>query len=110
MAAPSCWYDYGSFGPLDAIVKFNAKIFVTLHPAVLDPAGTAVREALNQLAAQEAGAQPPVQTLAARIGKYMELTLEAPDAATATAYAEQACDRLLANPVIETYRVEIVAP
>lgn len=96
-------------------MKFNAKIFVTLHPAVLDPAGTAVREALNQLAEPPEGSSPeapspPVQTLAARIGKYMELTLEAPDAATATAYAEQACDRLLANPVIETYRVEIVAP
>ncbi len=85
-------------------MKFNAKIFVTLHPAVLDPAGTAVREALNQLEAPH-----PVQTLDVRIGKYIEVTLDAPDAATATAYAEQACDRLLANPVIETYRVEVMA-
>ncbi len=88
-------------------MKFNAKIFVTLHPAVLDPAGTAVREALNQLEAQER--HSPVQTLAVRIGKYIEVTLEAPDAAAATAHAEQACDRLLANPVIETYRVEVTA-
>ncbi|NJK60044.1 MAG: phosphoribosylformylglycinamidine synthase subunit PurS [Oscillatoriales cyanobacterium SM2_1_8] len=101
--------------PVPTTVKFNAKIFVTLHPAVLDPAGTAVRDALNQLASEnppetkDAPIQTPIQTLEARIGKYIELTLEAPDATAATAHATQACDQLLANPVIETYRVEVTA-
>jgi phosphoribosylformylglycinamidine synthase len=45
-----------------------------------------------------------------RIGKAVDVELEAPDQATAQAQLEQLSDRLLANPVIENWQLEIVAP
>jgi phosphoribosylformylglycinamidine synthase subunit PurS len=66
---------------------------------VLDPAGEATRAAASRLGV--AG----VRTL--RIGKAVELELEAPDRATAQAQLEQLSDRLLANPVIENWTLEI---
>lgn len=42
-----------------------------------------------------------------RIGKYIEVTLNAADEATAKQQLDEMCDRLLANPVIENYRFEI---
>ena len=44
----------------------------------------------------------------ARVGKVIDLELEAADEATAKAEVEQMCERLLANPLIESYEVEIV--
>jgi phosphoribosylformylglycinamidine synthase subunit PurS len=67
---------------------------------VLDPAGEATRAAASRLGV--AG----VRTL--RIGKAVELELEAPDRATAQAQLEQLSDRLLANPVIENWTLEIM--
>jgi phosphoribosylformylglycinamidine synthase len=67
---------------------------------VLDPAGEATRAAASRLGV--AG----VRTL--RIGKAVELELEAPDRATAQAQLEQLSDRLLANPVIENWTLEIL--
>jgi phosphoribosylformylglycinamidine synthase len=49
-----------------------------------------------------------VQTL--RIGKAIELQLEAPDRATALSQLEHLSDRLLANPVIEDWQLEILDP
>lgn len=67
---------------------------------MLDPAGEATRAAASRLGV--AG----VRTL--RIGKAVELELEAPDRATAQAQLEQLSDRLLANPVIENWTLEIL--
>ena len=78
--------------------QFQAKIYVTLRPSVLDPAGTAVESGLKQLGYQAQGV---------RIGKYIELSLEASDEAEARTQLDQMCDRLLANPVIENYRFEL---
>jgi phosphoribosylformylglycinamidine synthase len=44
-----------------------------------------------------------------RIGKSIRLTVEAPDAAAAAAQVDEMCRRLLANPVIEAFTVEVVA-
>jgi phosphoribosylformylglycinamidine synthase len=44
-----------------------------------------------------------------RIGKYIELTLEAETEAAASQQLDRMCDQLLANPVIERYRVELQA-
>ena len=78
--------------------KYQAKIHVTLRPSVLDPAGVAVKSGLEQLGHS-------VDSV--RIGKYIELSLDAPDADTARTQVDSMCDRLLANPVIENYSIEI---
>lgn len=80
---------------------YQAQIFVTLRPSVLDPAGTAVQSGLHHL-----GFSSVDQV---RIGKYVELTLEATDEDDAKSQLDRMCDQLLANPVIENYRFELSA-
>ena len=84
-------------------MKFQARVFVTLRPSVLDPAGTAIKSALNQ--DQKIGGA--VESV--RIGKYVEISLEAADRTAASLQLDQICDRIFANPVIEEYRFEIEA-
>lgn len=81
--------------------QYQAQIYVTLRPSVLDPAGTAVQSGLVQMGYEN------VEQI--RIGKYIELMLQATDEATAREQLEQICDRLLANPVIENYRFDLMA-
>lgn len=81
-------------------MKYLARIHITLKPGVLDPQGTAVHKALQAL---EFGGVEDV-----RIGKYMEIRLEAPDRGTADAKVEEMCRRLLANLVIENYAYQVV--
>lgn len=76
-----------------------ARVFVTLKPGVLDPAGKAVERSLQTLGYREVGA--------VRLGKYIELHLEDQDPAQAKARVEEMCRKLLANTVVENYRVEI---
>ncbi len=78
---------------------YQAKIYVTLRPSVLDPAGTAVQTGFEQLGYDNVG---PI-----RIGKYIELTVSADDEATASQQVDRMCDQLLANPVIENYRFDL---
>jgi phosphoribosylformylglycinamidine synthase PurS subunit len=80
---------------------YQAQIYVTLRPSVLDPAGTAVQAGLHHMG------YPTVEQV--RIGKYIELTLTAADEATARQQLDQMCDQLLANPVIENYRIDLKA-
>ena len=79
---------------------YQARVLVSLRPSVLDPAGEATRAAASRLGVSG------VRRL--RIGKAVELEIEAPDRATAQAQLEQLSDRLLANPVIENWQLEIV--
>ncbi len=79
--------------------NYQAQIYVTLRPSVLDPAGTAVRSGIQHLGYDN------VEQV--RIGKYIELTLNATDEAQARTQLDQICDSLLANPVIEIYRFEL---
>jgi phosphoribosylformylglycinamidine synthase subunit PurS len=85
-------------------MKFKAKIFVTLRPSVLDPAGTAVKSALDQL---DLIGETDRHVESVRIGKYIETIFNTEDRESAIAYMHLACDRLLANPVIETYTFEL---
>jgi len=85
--------------PPTALQTYQAQIYVTLRPSVLDPAGTAVQTGLSQM-----GYDGVEQV---RIGKYIELRLSAADRATAEAQLHVICDQLLANPVIENYRFEL---
>jgi phosphoribosylformylglycinamidine synthase len=79
-----------------------ARVQVSLRPSVLDPAGEATRAAAARLGVDG------VRKL--RIGKAIELELEAPDRATAQSQLELLSDRLLANPVIENWRLDIQEP
>lgn len=79
---------------------YQARVLVSLRPSVLDPAGEATRAAASRLGVGG------VRRL--RIGKAIELELDAPDRATAEAQLEQLSDRLLANPVIENWTLEIL--
>ena len=79
--------------------KYQAQIYVTLRPSVLDPAGTAVQSGLKHM-----GYDTIEQV---RIGKYIEVTLTAANEETAREQLNQACDQLLANPVIENYRFDL---
>jgi phosphoribosylformylglycinamidine synthase subunit PurS len=77
----------------------KAKVHVTLKNGVLDPQGKAVENALGTLGFD--GVE------GARIGKYIELDLAETDAAKAEVQVTEMCEKLLANTVIENYRVEI---
>lgn len=78
---------------------YQARIYVTLRPSVLDPAGVAVESGLKQLGYQN------VEQV--RIGKYIELRLTAADEDQARQQLDRICDQLLANPVIENYRFDL---
>ena len=76
-------------------------MYVTLRPSVLDPAGTAVRSGLEHMGYDNVDR--------VRIGKYIEVSLTAESEAAARQQLDRMCDQLLANPVIENYRIELQA-
>lgn len=78
----------------------KARVTVMLKTGVLDPQGEAVRHALGSLGFQ--GVQ------GVRQGKVIELDLVETDAAKAETEVKAMCEKLLANTVIESYRVEIL--
>ncbi|MGE0448875.1 MAG: phosphoribosylformylglycinamidine synthase subunit PurS [Vicinamibacterales bacterium] len=77
----------------------RARVFVTLKKSVFDPQGRTIAEALHSLGYER------VEDV--RQGKYFELDLAATDAAEARTLAAEVADKLLANPVIESYRIEV---
>jgi phosphoribosylformylglycinamidine synthase len=77
----------------------RARVFVTLKPSVFDPQGKTITDALQSLG--YAGVND------VRQGKYFEMELNAASADEARALAAEVADKLLANPVIESYRVEV---
>ncbi len=81
--------------------NYHAKIYVTLRPSVLDPAGTAVQSGLSHLGYDN------VEHM--RIGKYIELNISADSQQAAETQIDRMCDQLLANTVIENYRFELTA-
>jgi phosphoribosylformylglycinamidine synthase len=76
----------------------TAKVYVTLKRGVLDPQGQAVARSLGRLGFDE--------VKDCRIGKYIELQIEG-DAKEARERLTQMCEKLLANTVIEEYRIEV---
>lgn len=77
----------------------RARVFVTLKPSVFDPQGRTIVEALGSMGY---GAVRDV-----RQGKYFELDVDAETPVAARTLVAEVADRLLANPVIESYRVEV---
>ncbi|TMF60252.1 MAG: phosphoribosylformylglycinamidine synthase subunit PurS [Chloroflexi bacterium] len=78
---------------------FKAEVFVTLKPVVNDPAGLTIRGGLQALGFES------VKDV--RAGKYLAITLDEPDEARARARVEEMAQQLLANAVIEDFRIEV---
>jgi phosphoribosylformylglycinamidine synthase PurS subunit len=78
----------------------KARVTVTLKSGILDPQGKAIEGALRSLGV--AG------IASVRQGKVFDIELEGTDARQAEAALKQAADKLLANTVIENYRVEVI--
>ena len=76
----------------------KATVLVRPKPGILDPQGEAVESSLRQLGF-------PVADL--RVGRLVDLEVEASDAAEARAKLAEMCERLLANPLIESYEIEL---
>jgi len=79
----------------------KAKIYVTLKRGVLDPQGKAVQGTLARLGFEEVGD--------VRIGKYVEVELDESDESRARERLDEMCKRLIANTVIEDYRIELAS-
>ena len=77
----------------------KARVFVTLKQSVFDPQGRTIAEALHSLGYTGVGD--------VRQGKFFELDLNAASAEQARQLASEVADKVLANPVIESYRVEV---
>jgi phosphoribosylformylglycinamidine synthase len=80
--------------------RFAARVRVMPRPEILDPQGKAIGSALERLGLGE------VEEV--RAGKSFDLVLHAADRASAEVQLERMCDELLANPIIEDYRFEIL--
>jgi phosphoribosylformylglycinamidine synthase len=77
----------------------RARVFVTLKPSVFDPQGRTIAEALHSLGYDGVAD--------VRQGKYFELDLATAGADQARALAAEVADKVLANPVIESFRIEV---
>jgi phosphoribosylformylglycinamidine synthase PurS subunit len=77
-----------------------ARVTITPKRGILDPQGKAVQQSLHALGFAEVGE--------VRVGKYVELRLRDLDQAAAGARVQAMCEQLLANGVIEDFRVEVV--
>ena len=78
---------------------YNARVFVSLKATVNDPQGNTIADALGSLGF------PGIEKV--RSGKYFQLSLRAGTPRKAEKQVDQMCSRLLANPVIESYRFEV---
>ncbi len=78
----------------------EARVHVTLKNGILDPQGKTVRQALVNLGLEE------VEQV--RIGKFIQLRFDGVSKAEAKRLAEEACKKLLANPVIEDFDIELI--
>ena len=82
-------------------MKWTAEIVVQLKAVVNDPQGLVVRDGLRRLGFSGVGD--------VRVGKYIQVELDAADAETARQSVSDMCERLLRNPVIEDYRIVNIA-
>jgi phosphoribosylformylglycinamidine synthase len=83
-------------------MRFRARVRVMPRPTILDPQGQAVAHALGELGFSGIAG--------VRVGRTVELELEAVSAEAARAGALKMCERLLANPVTEDFALDAVEP
>ena len=76
----------------------RATVLVRPKPGILDPQGEAVESSLRELGFSVGDA---------RVGRLVDLDLAASDPVAARAELERMCEQLLANPLIETYEIEL---
>ena len=86
---------------MSELISFRFAVNVLPKPGILDPQGRAVEQGLPHLGVHE------VRDV--RVGRRVELTVEAPDAAAAEAVVRRLAEELLSNPLIESYRIETLA-
>lgn len=79
----------------------KARVYVTLKPSILDPQGKTIAQALRSLG------YDGIREV--RQGKYFELDVDAASAEDAHKIVQEAAGRVLANPVIESFRVDLDA-
>jgi len=79
----------------------RATVLVRPKQGILDPQGEAVETSLRQLGFAIGGA---------RVGRVVDLELEGDDPAAVRAELERMCEQLLANPLIESYEIELPTP
>jgi phosphoribosylformylglycinamidine synthase subunit PurS len=79
--------------------SYLARVYVSLKPTVNDPQGLTIADGLRSLGFAEVEG--------VRAGKYIEVRMTAASADAASARVDSMCDRLLANPIIESYRFEV---
>jgi phosphoribosylformylglycinamidine synthase PurS subunit len=84
------------------VTRFRARVRVMPRPSLLDPQGQAVSHALGELGFRDVAE--------VRVGRAVEVTLEAATADAAHHSALDMCERLLANPVTEDFTLEGVEP
>ena len=80
-------------------MQFEARVEVTHLPGIADPQGATVERALPALGYSNVSE--------VRIGKSIRLVIDAPGEAEARKQVDDMCQRLLANPVIESYAIEV---
>lgn len=78
---------------------YHAIITVTLRSSILDPEGKAIEHALQSLSMKEVSR--------VRVGKRIEMRVDAPDEERARAIVDEACRKLLANPVMENFQYSL---
>ncbi|MEM6337738.1 MAG: phosphoribosylformylglycinamidine synthase subunit PurS [Bacteroidota bacterium] len=78
---------------------YKATVQVTLRPSILDPQGKAVHQALGSLGFDGVSS--------VRMGKLAELMVDAPSEEAAEALVREACEKLIANPVMEDFAITI---
>ncbi|HVD24716.1 MAG TPA: phosphoribosylformylglycinamidine synthase subunit PurS [Gaiellaceae bacterium] len=76
----------------------KATVLVRPKPGILDPQGEAVESSLRQLG---------FSVGEARVGRVVDLELDAADETAARAEVERMCEQLLTNPLIESYEIEL---
>lgn len=82
-------------------MKFKAEINIMPHKALLDPQGKAVSNSMKNIGLPEISG--------VRIGKHIHLELEADSEEVAKAKVDEACKKLLINPITEGYEFEVFA-
>lgn len=85
--------------PRFATIMFKANIHITLRASILDPQGKAVHHALENLG------YDAVERV--RMGKFVEIWIDAADEKAAEQVAREACQRLLANQVMEDFSIAV---
>ena len=79
----------------------KATVLVRPKQGILDPQGQAVESSLRQLGFSVGDA---------RVGRVVDFEVDSTDARTARAEVERMCEQLLANPLIESYEIELAEP